>query len=445
MRTKSTPPEDCPVTFDCKPAKYPNTGLDTFCRELAAALAAEALRNGKKIGLYTPRGFGKIPEGAIGRPIRIGDPVRYLFDRDTKVWHCSNQLRRFIPRCPGLRVVTTVHDLNFLHEDLSPEKRKRMEERAKCNLERSDFIVTISDFTRRELQQHFDLCGTPVHTIYNGCNRPAGRPMQPADAPQHPFLFTVGTVLPKKNFHVLPCLLEGNDWELLIAGNPSDYGQQIIQEARRWGVEQRVKLLGAVPEAEKQWYLSHCKAFLFPSIAEGFGLPVVEAMQYGKPVFLSRHTCLPEIGGKHAFYFNADFDRRLMQREFRDGLRAYDEGRIDREAIVRHAQSFSWENAARAYWDIYREALNTPVLQRRVAHIEVRAKRHAANDARPFRLWKLLLCPPAAFLREFMLRGGILQGKDGLTRAVLASYKEFCLHKSRYARQHPDRFHPSQN
>ena len=428
---------DCHTTFDCKPAKYPNTGLATFCRCLADALADEALRNGEKIQLYTPRGFGKIPRGAIARPRRAIDKIFYFCTNRPKVWHCSNQLCNFIPSLPGLRVVTTVHDLNFLHENLPPDKRKRLERRVTRVLKRSDYLVTISDFTREDLRRHFDTGDTPIRTIYNGC-RPYEGPLQaPASPPSRPFLFTVGTVLPKKNFHVLPCLLEGNDWELLVAGNRSDYGRRILREARTWGVEDRVKLLGPVPEAEKHWYLSHCKAFVFPSLAEGFGLPVVEAMQYGKPVFLSCHTSLPEIGGPYAFYFNRDFDRRLMQKEFRQGMAAWEAGHIDPAAMRQYARSFSWENAAREYWKVYKEVQQTPRLARRICRIEQESERQAAQEpACKFRLWQLLLCPPAAFLRDFFLQGGFLLGKDGLIQAGLAAYKEFCLHKSRYERQH---------
>lgn len=431
---------NCRITFDCKPAKYPNTGLATFCRELATALADEAQRNGEKIQLYIPKRFGEVPPGACARLYKSLDKLYYFCRRKPKVWHCSNQLSHIIPRLPGLRVVTTVHDLNFLYEKLTPEKRKRRERWVTRTLKRSDFLVTVSDFTRNDLLRHFDTGDIPIRTIYNGCRPYEGPLQEPASPPSRPFLFTVGTVLPKKNFHVLPCLLEGNDWELFIAGNPSEYGQQILREARHWGVEQRVRLLGPVAEAEKHWYLSRCKAFVFPSIAEGFGLPVIEAMHYGKPVFLSCHTSLPEIGGPYAFYFNRGFDRRLMQEEFRRGMDAWEKGQIDPEEMQQYARSFSWENAAKEYWKVYKEVQETPRLPRQIVRIEQDAEREAAEEpARKFRLWQLLLCPPAAFLKDFFLQGGFLLGKEGFIQAGLTAYKEFCLHKSRYERQHNPR------
>lgn len=69
--------------------------------------------------------------------------------------------------------------------------------------------------------------------------------------------------MPKKNFHVLPCLLQGNNFELIIAGNKSDYVNMILDEARKYGVEGRVKIVGPIAEGEKHWYMKHCKAFCF--------------------------------------------------------------------------------------------------------------------------------------------------------------------------------------
>ena len=175
--------------------------------------------------------------------------------------------------------------------------------------------------------------------------------------PERPFLFTIGTVLPKKNFHVLPCLLTDNNYELIIAGVKSEYEERIMQEAIRFGVADRVKIIGTVPEAQKHWYLQNCEAFLFPSIAEGFGLPVIEAMYYQKPIFLSDHTCLPEIGGDYAYYFNNEFNEREMREEFRRGMENFNSGGVDKEKIRQHALSFSWDPAATRYWHNYEKLL----------------------------------------------------------------------------------------
>jgi len=115
-------------------------------------------------------------------------------------------------------------------------------------------------------------------------------------------------------------------------------------------VESRVKLVGAITDAEKFWYYKNCLAFVFPSIGEGFGLPVLEAMQFGKPVFLSTYTSLPEIGGDAAFYFN-DFYAETMQTTFEKGMNEFNNNGAVK--VIAQAARFSWDKAAREYLQLY--------------------------------------------------------------------------------------------
>jgi glycosyltransferase involved in cell wall biosynthesis len=98
--------------------------------------------------------------------------------------------------------------------------------------------------------------------------------------------------------------------------------KEVMEAAKKFGVEDRVKLIGPATEEEKYWYYKNCEAFLFPSYAEGFGLPVIEAMYHGKPVFISDKTSLPEVGGDAAYYFR-NFEPEYMQEVFKEGMRDY--------------------------------------------------------------------------------------------------------------------------
>jgi glycosyltransferase involved in cell wall biosynthesis len=117
-------------------------------------------------------------------------------------------------------------------------------------------------------------------------------------------------------------------------------------------VPDRIIFTGPISENDKKWYLSNCTAFVFPSIAEGFGLPVIEAMYYGKPVILSRCTSLPEIGGDCAYYFD-NFDPAHMQEVLVKSLDHYNKTK-PREKIKARAKFFSWERAAMEYLNLYR-------------------------------------------------------------------------------------------
>ena len=94
---------------------------------------------------------------------------------------------------------------------------------------------------------------------------------------------------------------------------------------------------------------------MFPSIAEGFGLPVIEAMHFGKPVFLSKFTSLPEVGGNVAYYFD-NFNAAHMQSVFAKGMQDF-ENRKPQKEIMEQAAKFSWDKAAIQYLELYAECL----------------------------------------------------------------------------------------
>ena len=143
--------------------------------------------------------------------------------------------------------------------------------------------------------------------------------------------------------------------QLFIAGITDDenYKEIIIKEAEKNGVAERVIFAGAINENDKQWYMKNCKAFLFPSLAEGFGLPVIEAMYFGRPVILSTATALPEIGGNEAYYFD-DFEPENMRSVLTDALKNYKENPDAESKITARAKMFTWEDAAKKYFEVYR-------------------------------------------------------------------------------------------
>jgi glycosyltransferase involved in cell wall biosynthesis len=347
------------ILIDCERTKHPYTGLFYFCLHLGNALIRQSDPAREQLNFYVPGTqlnlFGPAQHYLLYRRFhRWWIPRARSFD----LWHSTYQNSRLL-RPPGkTRVVLTIHDLNFLVERQGqPEKIKKSLRQVQAGIDRADYIVCVSQFTLSTVSKHLRLGNRPVQVIYNGCDVnefPAFD--RPRFRPKRPFIFSLGTVLPKKNFHVLPGLLGGggNDYELVIAGilDP-DYEKLIRAEASRHGVQDRVRLLGPISEEEKSWYFRNCLAFAFPSRAEGFGIPVVEAMYYGKPVFLSDQVSLPEIGGSEAYYFT-DFDPAAMREVFNRSMTDYQtQGRA--EQIRQRALRFNWDQAARDYLGIYRK------------------------------------------------------------------------------------------
>jgi glycosyltransferase involved in cell wall biosynthesis len=103
--------------------------------------------------------------------------------------------------------------------------------------------------------------------------------------------------------------------------------------------------------------MKNCTAFLFPSIREGFGLPPIEAMSFGKPVFLSDKTSLPEIGGEVSNYWT-NFDPEYMKEVLLNGLSHFESNKIEIETLLKkRAASFDWKVAAAQYFDVYKQIL----------------------------------------------------------------------------------------
>ena len=350
------------VLFDCEWLKDPNSGFSHFVVPLGRELIRQNTRY--RLSCYVPARA----RGALGQA-----GVRYLTQRSFhkylnpasygfQLWHATSQLSWYVPTSPFTKVVLTIHDLNFLHENPDARTYARQLAMVRRNIRRADYLVTISDFVRQDVLRHADLLGyrgrQPLRYVRRGVEAlpppPAGP--APAHAPRRPFLFGLGTINPKKNFHTLLALLPDTEYELIIAGSfaEADYVARLRAAAAQAGVADRLTVLTGISEADKSWYYQHCAAYLQPSLAEGFGLPVVEAMQLGKPVFLSRLTALPEVGGAAAYYFD-DFSTETMRQALAAGLARHSAARAD-EARAQAAQ-FSWARAASEYLSIYQEVL----------------------------------------------------------------------------------------
>mgnify|MGYP001220210979 CR=1 FL=1 len=279
------------------------------------------------------------------------------------LWHSVNQNTKIEPASKNVPYLLTIHDVNFLEE----ESGKRLDFRInqlKNKIKRSSAIVYVSEFAKQNTHAHFHVPDIPEYVIYNG-NNFINNTAEKTEInhtkyiPNKPFIFSIGQVVEKKNFHTLIEMLRFlSDIVLVIAGGlRSAYAELLKEKIQRYNLENRVVLLGNIPESDKIYYYKNCLAFAFPSLREGFGLPVLEAMTFGKPVFLSNKTSLPEIGGKHSFYWD-NFDAEDMANVFEAGMNTF-EGNKDafESAYINRSQQFTWEKAAKDYVHVYKSIL----------------------------------------------------------------------------------------
>lgn len=346
------------IILDCDLMRHRDSGLYHYCLNLGNYVNRRLEKEGaEQISFYVPPSeattFDEPKNCIIERKWHHHLFKPFLWNCD--IWHAPFQSGRILP--PGnskTKVLLTIHDLNCLHEDTSAKQRRLSLEHTQKLIDKADALVCISKHCKKDVTENLDTSGKAVFVIHNGTHHVNTPPPIPQGyKPERPFLFAMGYVNKKKNFHTLVPLLKDAEMELLIAGrlDEPDYISKMKLTAEDLGVQDRLKIVGPVSEADKAWYFKNCMAFSLPSLAEGFGAPVVEAMAFGKPIFLSNCTSLPEIGGDVAFYFNS-FDPDHMQSVFQTGMAAYQRNGLAQK-IIKRGNEFSWEEKAAAYCDVY--------------------------------------------------------------------------------------------
>lgn len=348
------------VILEFEKIKDPFCGLGQSCLHLGNELYKKGKESSLSLGFYLPKEC--FPQYAyFGHLFPLQKYHRQLpmFLPQSKIWHSVHQDSRFIPRKGAGKFVLTVLDLNgFFESNEDKDYLKSLQ----IKIDRADALIYISKFTKGQVEKYLNVPETtPSHVIHCGISLKNGgnikrRPDRP---PMGDFLFSIGTVVPKKNFHVLIDFLKLVKGMKIVLAGPlfHSYADDIKKRIKDEGLKDRFILCGKISEEEKNWYYQNCKAFIFPSLLEGFGLPVTEAMSFGKPLFLSNKTSLPEVGGDLASYFD-DFDPNSMKEVFEKGMKEFEaNSSVLGKKLKERSKLFSWENAAKKHLEVYKSLL----------------------------------------------------------------------------------------
>lgn len=353
------------ILIDLERLRYPYSGLGYYCQCLEAGLRS------------LPSFPLELNYYKAGRGDRQSDERRFSHlhhyynpqPSGYTLLHVTHQLQRYFlrtARVSGKRILT-LHDLNFLYEQISLKSYGRRLKRVRTNLGKADVIVCISKFVADCLLEHRELVGLRptqrIEVIHNGIMLGDGVGEQTDRLTPligRSYLLAIGAFLEKKQQHLLlemlPYLPEDLHLVLVYSSGGEGYTRRLRQLTEELRLGGRVLYLESVSEAEKQYLLRHCTALIHPSIAEGFGIPPIEAMALGKPVFLSQATSLPEVGGIEAYYFTGN-KPQAMATEFLEGLADYDRTPDKGERLIRWAQQYDYRAMASRYSDLYQSLL----------------------------------------------------------------------------------------
>jgi glycosyltransferase involved in cell wall biosynthesis len=270
-----------------------------------------------------------------------------------------------LPLIPAGDSAITIHDLLF--ETHPQYYQKWYVKDARYSFRRAarkaPVVFTVSEFCKRDIVARYSVPSGRIHVTANGVDPgrfyPAARP-EPAlgkfGLSHQGYLLTVGRLEPRKNHETLIqayAQLPSDAPPLIIAGQ-ADFGYDpIFKRIRDAGLENRVQVLQDVSDEFLPMVMRHARLFVFPSFAEGFGLPVLEAMASGVPVITSNTTALPEVAGNAALYAPPDDSAeiaRLIQRALSDQDLS---GQMSRQGL-QQAKKFGWPSAAAVMIDAYR-------------------------------------------------------------------------------------------
>ena len=342
-------------------------GLGEFSLQIGQRVAAQAGAWQAQYGIrfdfhLRERLFGLFGPEVGYLPVTRWQRIRHIQPERYALWHSLHQHNKSLaPRSlegqrTGVRLVT-VHDLNHLYGPPSIRSWQQ-QRRALALMQRTDALVAISHHTAADVRQHLHWT-REITVIHNGARSFVTAAQEPLPGWQRndtqPFFFHLSRMSPSKNPQAIIDLARiWPDATFLLCGPPSEEAKHLRATVQLPNVQFHL----GVSDAQKAWAYAHCTGFLFPSLTEGFGLPPIEAMHFGKPVFLARRTSLPEIGGDAADYFDS-FAPAAMKQVVQQGLQRHAlPGRA--EAVRLHAAQFDWDRAATAYLALYKRLLALP-------------------------------------------------------------------------------------
>ena len=282
--------------------------------------------------------------------------LRYSKAPRADLFHALNQRVEY--PAGTLPTVVTFHDLFVLTGDYSSAGfRERFAQQARQAADRADLIVAVSRFTADQVR---DLLGIPesrLRVVSHGVRRPAEPP--PDDAVRDNVILHVGAIQKRKNLIRLVEAFESLDasWRLVLAGPASGFNSaEALARIEASPARARIEVTGWVDDVRLKNLYASARVFAFPSLDEGFGIPVIEAMARGVPVLTSNRSALPEAAGGAALLVDpldtGAIAEGLRQLAADPALRAS----LRAKGLVR-AASMTWERAVERTWAVYRELL----------------------------------------------------------------------------------------
>ena len=323
------------------------SGVGVYSRELLYALS-ESHPAQRFLWRYRSHRFLR----SLREPIPANAHRRMLleeFGSRAGIFHGLNQRlpwRRFSKQ------VATFHDLFVMTAEYStPEFRARFTEQARRAAGEADRIIAVSQFTSAQVQSLLGVEPSRIRVISHGI-----QPLPVMRRTPEKIVLHVGAIQERKNLARLVQAFASmpHGWRLVLAGSAGFGAKRIFQTIEHSPRCADIQVTGYISNQElAEWY-SRASIFAFPSLDEGFGMPVLEAMRAGLAVVASNRSAIPEVCGDAAELVDPLDTQQMADALFRVAVNEDHRTALERAGIIR-SQEFSWQRAARATWQVYKE------------------------------------------------------------------------------------------
>lgn len=375
------------IAYDAKRAYNNNTGLGQYSRNLLSALLADYPQH--QYYLATPKVTGMFQP--VGSHVRLLEPNGF-YKAFPSLWR-SNGVRHQLAKhgvelyhglshelpiglgAAGIRSVVTMHDLIF---ERYPKQYKPVDvaiyrKKFRYACQHADVVIAISQQTKQDLIDYYRVPEQKIQVCYQSCNT-AFQGQLTSDEKElvrakyqlpNEYLLTVGSVIERKNLmticKALHSLKGKLDMPLVVIGTGGDYMSRVKQYISSVGMQQQIVFLsertGGVAGEDMPAIYQMANMMLYPSIFEGFGIPILEALWSKLPVVTSNVSCMPETGGDAAKYVNPlDMDElatAILDVATNSNLRE----QMIAKGLV-HAQRFAPSKCAAHVMDVYKRLLS---------------------------------------------------------------------------------------
>jgi alpha-1,3-rhamnosyl/mannosyltransferase len=290
----------------------------------------------------------------------------------THIFHSSDQ---FLYAPPGAAALLTIYDMTTLvHPEWHARDNTTMHTaKDRFAMERAHHIIAISEATRRDVMEHLHIPAQRISVVYGAADEHF-RPYPPTAIDpvlagyglrRGEYILSIGTLEPRKNYvrlmeayAALHAAADTPPPPLVIAGGHGWLYEEILAAPERLGLTEQIRFLGKVPAADLPLLLAGAGLFVYPSLYEGFGLPVLEALACGVPVVASQTTSIPEVLGDAGLYCDP-LDPPSITRALADVLATPELAARLRQAGPARAARFSWQRAARETLAVYAQCLTS--------------------------------------------------------------------------------------